>query len=253
MSSEARVALQPGYLLHRKPYRDTSLLLEVFTPEFGRLGLVARGAQGRRSSLKGILQPFQPLLLSWSGRGELASLTGAEQEGRGAPLLGDALLSGFYLNELLMRLLTRHDPHPELYACYQSALQGLVDDEGPEWPLRLFERDLLQELGYGLLLTHEGDSDREIEANGLYCYHLERGPLRLGHPCREGIAVRGATLLALASSERPDAELRREAKRLMRVILAHYLGPRPLASRELFRQQHGASTRPQQPSQIEEE
>jgi DNA repair protein RecO (recombination protein O) len=235
MSSEHRVQLQPAYLLHRTPFRDTSLLLELFTRDYGRIGLVARGARGVRSKLKGILQPYQLLLISWSGRGELPTLTTAESQGGGVFLQGDALISGFYLNELLMRLLARHDPHPHLFNCYQAALQGLIANAGLDWALRLFERDLLQELGYGLLLTHEWGG-KEVEPAARYCYHHESGPQRTDHGRSGLLSVQGATLLALARGDGTDAQMRRESKLLMREVLGHYLGSRPLASRELFRQ-----------------
>jgi DNA repair protein RecO (recombination protein O) len=236
MSSEHRVELQPAYLLHRKPFRDTSLLVEVFTPEYGRIGLVGRGARGARSKLKGVLQPYQLLLVSWSGRGELSTLTSAECQGGGNFLQGDALISGFYLNELLMRLVARHDPHPHLFYRYQAALQGLIANLGIDWALRLFERDLLQELGYGLLLTHEGTSGEAIEPEGRYCYHHESGPQRLYTERHDLLTVQGATLLALAHGAEGDLQQRRESKLLMRDVLGRYLGSRPLASRELFRQ-----------------
>ncbi len=236
MSSEHRVELQPAYLLHRKPFRDTSLLLELFTPEHGRVGLVARGARGARSKLKGVLQPYQTLLVSWSGRGELPTLTSAETQEGGVFLQGDALISGFYLNELLMRLLARHDPHPYLFTCYRSALHTLITGREIDWALRLFERDLLQELGYGLLLTHEGGSGAEVEPAARYCYYHESGPQRINAEQSGQLSVEGATLLALASGECDDAKQRRESKLLMREVLGRYLGSRPLASRELFRQ-----------------
>ncbi len=236
MSSEHRVQLQPAYLLHRKPFRDSSLLLELFTSEYGRIGLVARGARGARSKLKGVLQPYQPLLVSWSGRGELPTLTSAESQVGGAFLQGDALISGFYLNELLMRLLARHDPHSHLFSCYRSALHKLIANQDIDWALRLFERDLLQELGYGLLLTHEGQSGVEVEPAARYCYYHESGPQRLHSEQAGQLSVEGATLLALASGECSDARQRRESKLLMREVLGRYLGNRPLASRELFRQ-----------------
>ena len=236
MSSDHRVQLQPAYLVHRKPFRDTSLLLELITPDYGRIGLIARGARGPRSKLKGVLQPYQPLLVSWSGRGELPTLTSAESSGSGVFLQGDALISGFYLNELLMRLLARHDPHPHLFSCYQAALQSLITNADIDWALRLFERDLLQELGYGLLLTHEGQSGAEVESDARYCYYHQSGPQRLFTEHSEYLSVSGATLLALACGQCDEAELRRESKLLMREVLGHYLGSRPLASRELFRQ-----------------
>ncbi len=239
MSSNGRVALQPSVLLHRKPYRDTSLLIEAFSAEHGRLGLVARGARTRRRSLQGVLQPFMPLLLSWSGKGELMTLTGAESHGPLPALRGDAVISGFYLNELLMRLLPRHDPHPQLYQRYLTTLHRLTLPGAEEWTLRQFERDLLQELGYGLLLTHEGGSGEMVEPTAIYCYHPEFGPRRMEQGDGHCLSVHGATLLALAQgTEVDDALTTGEAKRLMRMILSQYLGSRPLASRELFRQRY---------------
>jgi DNA repair protein RecO (recombination protein O) len=240
MSNDRRVALQPAYILHRKPYRDTSLLLEVFSRDYGRIGLVARGAQGKRSTLKALLQPFQPLLISWSGRGELQTLTGAEADGVAQPLVGDALLSGFYLNEILMRLLHRHDPHDELYISYQRTLAKLSAGTEHDWPLRLFERDLLQELGYGLQLSHT-TTGTPLDTAGRYCYNPEHGPSMDSGEQQDCIQIHGATLLALDSGEMGDTECRNEAKRLMRAVLQPYLGNRPLASRELFRAQHGQS------------
>ena len=240
MSSDGRVALQPAFLLHRKPYRDTSLLIEAFSAEHGRLGLVARGARGRRGGMQGLLQPFQALLISWSGRGELMTLTGAEPQGAPLALRGDAVISGFYLNELLIRLLPRHDPHPELYQRYAATVKRLAAIGPDEWGLRLFERDLLQELGYGLLLTHEGGSGEMIEPEVRYCYHPEFGPQRMGYEDEPCLSIHGASLLALEQGGEADIRSRGEAKRLMRMILSRYLGPRPLASRELFRQRYAA-------------
>ncbi len=236
MSTEQRIDLQPAYLLHRKPFRDTSLLLEIFSRDFGRVGLVARGARGPRSKLKGILQPFQPLLISWRGRGELPTLSLAEADGPGVFLQGDALLSALYVNELVMRLLARHDPHPHLYLRYQETLRQIDAKQDIEWGLRLFERDLLQELGYGLLLSQEGESGREVEAQARYCYHHESGPRRVHSTPHDRLTVSGATLLALGRGVCDDTALRRESKLLMREVLGYYLGGRPLASRELFRQ-----------------
>jgi DNA repair protein RecO (recombination protein O) len=241
MSTDGRIALQPAYILHRKPYRDTSLLLEAFTPEYGRIGLVARGARGRRSSQQAILQPFQPLLLSWSGRGELFTLTSAESDGIALGLAGDAVLSGFYINELIMRLLPRHDPHAVLYANYRNTLEQMHDDVAREWLLRLFERDLLQELGYALLLTHDAQSGEALQPDAVYCYYPEYGPQRLHDEQPDCLAVLGSTLLALDSGECTEQRCLREAKRLMRTVLQRYLGNRPLASRELFKARYAFS------------
>ena len=152
-------------------------------------------------------------------------------------LTGPALAGGFYLNEVLLRLVGRHDPQPDLYPVYARTVSALAGGSDMEWTLRLFERDLLQCLGYGLLLGDEADGGGTVQSQGHYCYHLERGPV----PDRSsgGIPVRGETLLALMSGEAPDAEGRIEAKLLMRAALRLYLGDKPLASRALFRQMAG--------------
>jgi DNA repair protein RecO (recombination protein O) len=158
-----------------------------------------------------------------------------EPDGVPPGLAGDAVLSGFYLNEVLMRLLPRHDPHSELYASYIQTLELLRDSQDNEWALRLFERDLLQELGYGLQLTHESAAGEPLAPDLRYCYHPEYGPQRLHNDSADCLAVQGETLLALNSGESAGEQCRREAKRLMRAILQPYLGNRPLASRELFK------------------
>ncbi|MEW6646948.1 MAG: DNA repair protein RecO [Pseudomonadota bacterium] len=240
-----RAELRPAYILHRQPYRETSLLLEAFSLDVGRVGLVARGARSGKGGKAGLLQPFVPLLLSWSGRGELATLTGAEGRGGLAPLTGTALISAFYLNELLLRLLQRHDPHEELFHAYELALQRLAAvPQQPEWTLRLFEKALLQELGYGLLLEHESHSDSAIQPERSYCYHVQQGPLPADAAAQAGPLLHGATLLALAAEQGADERVLAEAKTLMRTILAQYLGTRPLRSRELFRQTYAGRATP---------
>lgn len=228
-----RIRLQPAFILHRRPYRETSLLVEAFTRDYGRKGLVARGARRPGSGLRGMLEPFRPLLLSWSGRGELASLNGAEGAG-GPPLEGRTLWSGFYLNELLQRLLARDDPHPDLFRAYASALARLQAGGNQETVLRGFERDLLDELGYGLLLEHEAEGGNPLNPDALYDYHLERGPVPLAPGGKARLPVRGRSLLALAADELDDPAVLREIKPLMRATLRLYLGDRPLKSRELF-------------------
>ena len=228
-----RIELQPAYVLHRRPYRDTSLLVEAFSRDHGRIGLVARGARRPRSSLAGLLQPFHPLLLSWTGKGDLFTLVGAEADGRAAVPAGRNLYAGFYLNELLLRLLRRHDPCAELFEVYAVILGHVAAGEDVEWALRLFERHLLEALGYGLSLLETAEG-LPVEAGECYRYQLENGP-RAGATA-EGIAVSGRALLALASGEAPDAEAREQAKRLLRATLRLYLGEKPLQSRELYRQ-----------------
>ncbi len=228
----ARVQLDPAYVLHRRPYRETSLLIEALSRSHGRVGLVARGALGERSRTRGTLEPFRPLLLSWSGRQELMTLTGAEPAG-GSVLEGQRLLAGFYLNELLVRLLPRFDPHPAVFDAYADALACLTMADREDEVLRVFEKRLLEALGYGMVLGGTDCTGRPLDPERTYRYQVETGPVPDEHAA-DGVAVRGATLLAVAEERIPDLGLAREAKQLMRYVLGHYLGDRPLASRSLF-------------------
>ena len=234
MAATSRVQLVPGYVLHQRPYRESSMLLEVFTEPHGRVGLVARGVRTPKSRLRGELQPFRPLRLSWQGRGELGTLTGVEAAAAGRSLQGTALYSAFYLNELLVRLLIRHDAHPRLYACYQASLENLAHTQAVEPLLRLFEKNLLQEIGYGLLLDHDAASGEPVQSEAYYDYHLESGPLLVTGRTGQGFIFQGSSLLALAQDQLSDTNVLRDAKRLMRAALNLYLGDRPLRSRELF-------------------
>lgn len=228
-----RVLLQPAFVLHRRPYRDTSLLLEVFSQDHGRLGLVARGAAAHRSRLKGLLQPFAPLLLSWSGAGELAMLTTAEEKGRPVSLPPSRVLAGLYVNELLLRLLPRLDPHPALFAAYESLPAELAVAADEEPPLRRFEKRLLEELGYGLTLDCEAVSGAPIVAEEQYCYVLDRGPL--AGQVGGGVPISGRGLLALRDGMLTDPAVLKEVKRLTRAALAEQLRGRALKTRELYR------------------
>ncbi len=224
--------LHSAYILHQRPYRDTSLLLEVFSREHGRLGLVARGARGPRARSRALLQPFQPLLVSWGGRGELGSMQAVESDGAPHFLRGATLYSGFYLNELLIRLLQRMDPHPELYVAYENALRMLNDQT--QRALRLFEKHLLDELGYGLLLDHEAHSGEAVEADAFYRYELESGPVRVAAGVKSGLTLSGASLLSLEAEDLADPQSLNDSKRLMRAALSLYLGERGLKTREVF-------------------
>ena len=235
MTQHTRVSLQAAWILHRYPYRDSSLLLEVFSCEYGRIGLIARGARSAKGRWQNQLQMLRPLLLSWSMRGELGTLTGVDSRGSGMAVFpGRQVLCACYLNELLMRLLTRHDPHPELFAAYEDALLMLGTTE--EQALRLFEKRLLQALGYGLLLDCEYDSGAAVLAENLYEYRMEKGPVRCRQAADNGIFLQGASLLALHGDNLQDPQACREVKKLMRAALALYLGERPLRTREVLRQ-----------------
>lgn len=218
-----RIDFEPAYLLQQRPYRETSKLLEVFTAAHGRVGLVARGVRGPRSKLRGVLQPFMPLLLSWREAGELGTLTGAEGGGAAVALTGERVFHGWYLNELLLRLLQRHDPHPSLHLQYAQALAALPGDGG-EAALRRFEKRLLEEIGYGLHLPDDLDSALR------YRYDPEHGPLPAGVDQRA--TVSGATLIALRDERFDQQDTRSELRRLLRAAIDRQLGGRELESRK---------------------
>ena len=227
---------QHAFVLHAYPYRETSLIVEALTADHGRVALVARGAKRPRSELRGVLQAFQPLLLSWAGAGELKTLLRAEWRG-GLPLVsGSALLCGFYLNELLLKLLAREDAHPRLFGDYADALARLAGGADQASVLRQFELRLLSELGYALPLTHEADTGAPVDPEARYYYAFERGPrLTVAEPGRRYPQVRGATLLALAGQDYTATDAAAEAKRLMREVLDHYLEQRAIFSRRVVR------------------
>ena len=224
-----RVALTPGYLLHHRPWRDTSRILEVLTREHGRLTLFARGVRAPRARLGPVLQPFQLLLLSWSGRGEAPQLIAAERAAPQPPLPGECLLAAFYLNELLLRLTARHDAQPELFDHYHDTLERLRSGTGLEPCLRIFEKRLLEVLGYGLDLASEAHSGRPLEPDGYYDFRPGVGllPARLRGPQ----ALSGRALLGLARDTLCGARELADARRLLQAALSACLEGRPLATR----------------------
>ncbi|MES1982007.1 MAG: DNA repair protein RecO [Pseudomonadota bacterium] len=229
---------QPAFVLHSYPYRETSLVLEVFSREHGRVALVARGARRPRSPMRGLLMSFQPLLLSWFGKGELRTLHRAERQGGQPQLQGTALLCGFYLNELLLNLTVRDDPHEALFDYYQATLQRLSGDGDQAATLRRFEKHLLQELGYALLLELEADTGHAIDPAVQYRYVIERGPLR---NAQEGLPVLGKTLHDIAADDYRDALSAQQSKQLMRMLLNHYLAGKVLHTRELIKDMQRAN------------
>jgi len=238
--STQRISLTPGYLLHHRPWRDSSRILEVFSREHGRLTLFARAVRGPQARLAPVLQPFQPLLLSWSGRGEAPALTAAERAGHCAPLPPACLLAAFYLNELLLKLTTRHDPLPELFDHYHETLARLRAGADLEPALRVFEKRLLEVLGYGLDLTSEAHSGRPVEAGHFYAFRPARGLEPA--PAAGAGALCGESLLELATERLSSARALEDARRLLRAALAACLEGRPLATREVARaMQRGAA------------
>jgi DNA repair protein RecO (recombination protein O) len=252
MSATQRVLLEPTFVLHHRPYRDTSLLLDVFTSEHGRVGLVARGARRASSPLRGTLQPFAPLLLSWSGRGELCTLTGAERGAVGPVPAGRALLCGLYVNELVMRFTHRNEPHRVLFAHYAATLAELGGSMDEQQVLRRFEKTLLEEVGFGLILDHDVERGEPVTADLSYAYVPERGPVRCTSPMDGVPIVRGATLIALDTGTGLEAGQSHEAKRLMRAVIEHHLAGRPLVSRTLFRAGGGRAGKREVPMAAEE-
>lgn len=226
---------QPAFVLHSYPYRETSLIIEAFSRRHGRVALIARGARRPKSILRGLLMGFQPLMLSWFGKNELRTLHKAEWQGGQPQLRGTALLCGFYLNELLLNLMLRDDPHQQLFDYYQHTLLRLAHDSDHAAVLRCFEKRLLQELGYALLLEHEAGSGQPIEPAVRYRYILERGAVRDEKDMSEGLPVMGKTLKNMAEDDYRDAVSAQQSKQLMRMLLNHHLGGKLLHTRELIK------------------
>ncbi len=230
-----RVAAQPAYVLHVRAWRETSLLLDVFTRDFGRVGLVARGVRGARARLsRSALEPLQALRMDWSGRGELQTLTAVEPIGAPHAFRGDALLSAMYVNELLVRLTARNDPLPHLFDRYAELLDDLADAPSLAWQLRCFERDLLAAIGYALQLETAAGSGEPIDEARAYDYLPEEGPIgaveEAGRAPPGSVRVRGSALLALAAGTFPDAEDLVALRRLVRTVIGAQVGERGLQS-----------------------
>ena len=235
MSKLERIDLEPAFVLHTRPWRETSMIVEAFGRGHGRVGLVARGARRPGSRMRGLLQPFVPLLLSWRGRGELVTLTGVEPEGGALPLAGSAAIVGFYINELLLCFVHRHDPEPKLFDHYRATLGRVACEDDPQPALRIFEKRLLEAAGYALELDREAGSGAAIEPDGWYRYTTEVGPERRMDDARPGVCVSGSTLLALAREQITGRRTLREAKQLMRSIIDEHCGGRAFVSRKLWR------------------
>ena len=233
--AQSRQDGQESFVLHTHPYRETSLLVEAFTREHGRITMMARGARRPKSALRGTLLPFQPLLLSWSGRNELRTLIRCEWRGAYSPLKGQALLCGFYLNELLLKLLPREDPHEQLFAIYEDTLAALGGDHAQGTVLRRFEMRLLRELGYAVILDRDVERGEPVARERSYVYIVERGPVGAAGARTNGVELSGQTLLDMQSGDFGSAATQQQSKLLMRALINHCLGDQVLHTRQLLR------------------
>jgi DNA repair protein RecO (recombination protein O) len=233
MAERNRQESREAFVLHSYPYRETSLLLDIFARGFGRVSMVARAAHSPRSAMRGVLLAFRPLSLSWFGKGEVRTLSRAEWIGGYPELRGEGLMCGFYLNELLLRLLPREDPHDALFARYREALQQLASRGDSAPALRSFERALLKEMGYAMALERDSASGSAIDPAKSYRYDPERGPIEVRDLASDSV-VSGRTLLDMARDDYTDPLTQQQAKALMRTLLNHRLDYQPLKSRRIF-------------------
>jgi DNA repair protein RecO (recombination protein O) len=237
MSSQRRVQQQPGYVLHRRPFRDSSQILDIVTRDHGKVAVVARGSRGSKSRLAGLLRPFLPLRVSWVAKSDLGTLTGAESAGPPAGMVGDAMLSAYYVNELLINFLHKYDPQPEIYALYEAVLQSLVGSSNVAASLRSFEIEFLSLLGYAVNLDHEFGSTEALVAEQIYEYRMEQGPVAVERS--DGpLIFSGALLSGIAKLRFDDSDVLRAASRLMRAVIGFHLGGKELKSRKVLIELH---------------
>jgi DNA repair protein RecO (recombination protein O) len=223
---------QPVYVLHTYPFKETSLVVELFSQQFGRIAAVAKGARRPHSAMRGMLQSFQQLSGAWSGKNELKTLHSLDWSAGLTLLKGEALMCGFYMNELLLRLLPREDAHENLFEYYASTLQTLAQEADFATTLRRFELKLLQEMGYAVPLRQD-ENGMEILTEKIYRYEAEYGACELKNT-KIGVQLSGKSLLDMARDDYADAATQSQSKQLMRYLLAHYLGDKPLHTRQLL-------------------
>ncbi len=232
-----KVFRQPSYVLHTRPYAESSLLVDMFSRDHGRCMLLAKGARRQKNAQRGVLLPFKPLLSGWSGKGTLPILTAADATGHLPNLSGYGLHAGLYANELILKMLHRFDEHCSLFDAYDEAVRRLAAGTDPAETLRKFEKQLLQETGFGLILDHDVITGEVIRADSKYHYLPESGPVEvaaLGDGA--GVAVLGSTLQAMQADQFPTERARQEARRLTRTLIQFQLGQKELRSRRVLRQ-----------------
>lgn len=227
------MTLTPCFILHQKPYRETSLLLDVLSQDYGRVRLIAKGVRQKKRSQTGLYQLYQPLLIAWIGQGELQTVKAAEANGARYILKADSSYCGLYINELMLKLLALHAAEPAIFKCYHDTLKELQQTDNIQLLLRLFEKRLLNHLGYGLVLDREFESGALIESQHYYYYQANAGLARW-HPGQKQVAISGRSLQHLLNGSGFDKQSLTEIKQLMREVIDFYLGGKPLQSRQLF-------------------
>jgi len=242
MSASSRVHNQPAWLLHHRPFRDSSRILDIFSQDYGLISLVARGSRSGRSKLKGILRPFFPLQISWIMRSDLGTLTGAEMGGVPISLGGEALLSGYYVNELILNFLHRHDPQPEIFSVYEATINRLNDSDGVSSTLRRFEIETLALLGYAVNLDHDTKTGLELTGDLTYEYFVEQGPT-VTKICDGPMTFLGSELQAIARYDFSDPATVKNAGRLLRHIITWYLNGKELQSRKVLKAMRSTAER----------
>ena len=228
--TEHTVYLQPAYILAQRKYRETSLIIDILTQDFGRIALLAQGVRKPKSKTAGLLQAFLPLNISYFGKSDLKTLSHVEVSGEFDTLQGIALYCGFYVNELITCFLHKYDPHPDVFICYKKCLARLISDPNIEANLRIFELELIEATGYGLTLDYDGNNNK-IDPLSTYHYDIEQGAI----PAVDG-QISGKTLLALKAKQLLEPQTLLEAKLIMRKVIATYLNGKPLKSKAVINQ-----------------
>jgi DNA repair protein RecO (recombination protein O) len=229
-----KVDQQPGYVLHRRSYRESSLLVEVFTRNFGRLALIAKGCRKKKSQVHGLFMSFKPVLLSWTGKGELPILTSIEQTTFYPQPDFSRVPSGYYMNELILKLLHRHDPHELLYDKYETSVFQLLNKDEPLAVLRVFEKHLLREIGFGLVLDHDVETGEALVKEGSYQYLPQKGPVAADS--NQSGTVFGSTLIALEEEEFFTGREHRQARQLTKALIDIQLNGKELRTRRILRE-----------------
>lgn len=230
-----KIELNPCYILHRRDYSESSLILDVFSKEHGRVNLIAKGAK-RNKKRQGIsYNLYQKYQMAWIAKSELGTLTDIESINNSKLIKSESMMIGFYMNEIILRLLHKHEPHPELFDSYDMTINKLIDGDPEEIILRYYEKTLLQSLGYGVILDHDVETGQELIKEKMYTYKPDYGPARENDKTDSNLSISGKTLLELDAEVLSDTININEAKNLLRALLDQYLGVKPLASRDLYR------------------